>query len=72
MHIKFCRAQTWTESLCFSGLLVARHPQGLGLCLRLGLILDLSGDHPGSVSPRARTWLSTEQGTCEFYSLLQT
>lgn len=62
MRIKFCFAQTWTESLCFLELLVARHPQGLG-CL---LTLDLSGTLLAPcVSPRARTWLSREQGERE-------
>ena len=33
MHIKSSFAQTWTDSLWFLGLLIARHPQGLGLSL---------------------------------------
>lgn len=41
MHTKSCCPQTWTESLRFLGLLVARHPQGLGLSLRLALALGL-------------------------------
>lgn len=46
MHIKFCCSLTWTKSLCFLGLLVARQPQGLGLCLRLDLALDWSWGPP--------------------------
>ena len=63
MRIKFSFAQTWTESLCFPGLLVARHPTGLGLSLGCLLALDLSGTLQAPfVSLRARTWLSKGLG----------
>ena len=63
MRIKFSFAQTWTESLCFLGLLVARHPKGLGLSLGCLLALDLSGTVlVPFVSLRVRTWLSKGLG----------
>lgn len=63
MRIKFSFTQTWTESLCFLGLLVARHPKGLGLSLGCLLALNLLGTLLAPfVSLRARTWLSKGRG----------
>lgn len=63
MRIKFSFTQTWTESLCFLGLLVARHPKGLGLSLGCLLALNLLGTLLAPfISPRARTRLSKGRG----------